>query len=211
MRTIRKGTEPASLTEYRCAPGANYDDYRDRATLRASLVDEQRGLCCYCLSRIRPGLREVKIEHWHCQADYRAQQLDYSNLLGACMGNDGKRGRDLHCDSQKGDRDLSRNPADPAHRVEDLIRFSSSGQVLSDDAGWDTELTHVLNLNLPFLTNNRKATLRAFTEALPKRGPLTRPALGKWLREWNGESGTGELPPYCQVVVFWLRKRLARP
>ncbi len=52
MRTILKGREPASLTEHRATPGADYDGYRDKDTLRAHLVAEQRGLCCYCLSRI---------------------------------------------------------------------------------------------------------------------------------------------------------------
>jgi hypothetical protein len=63
MRTILKGVEPASLTEYRSAPGTGYDGYRDKDTLRAHLVKEQRGLCCYCLSRIRAERDSTKVEH----------------------------------------------------------------------------------------------------------------------------------------------------
>jgi len=51
----------------------------------------------------------MKIEHWHSQDRYEAEQLDYGNLLGACMGNEGKAHWDQHCDTRKGDRDLSRN------------------------------------------------------------------------------------------------------
>ena len=97
------------------------------------------------------------------------------------------------------------------HRVEEVIRFGGDGRVSSDDPAFDRELNEVLNLNLAFLMNNRKAVLTAFKDALPRSGALRRPTLEKWLRHWNGESGTGELQAYCQVIVYWLRKRLARP
>jgi uncharacterized protein (TIGR02646 family) len=174
-------------------------------------VDEQGGLCCYCLSRIRAEHGKMKIEHWHSQDNYPAEQLAYSNMLGACMGNEGKLTRDQHCDTRKGNRDISRNPANEMHRIDELIRFGGDGRVSSDDPVFDDELNRVLNLNSPFLISNRKQVLRAFTDALPKAGALQRPQLERWLRDWNGESGAGELNVYCQVVVYWLRKRLARP
>jgi len=83
MRTIQKGPEPATLTQYRQQPDAVYDNYGNKADLRAALVAEQRGLCCYCQSRIRATPAHMKIEHWQCQADHPARQLDFSNLLGA--------------------------------------------------------------------------------------------------------------------------------
>jgi hypothetical protein len=60
------------------------------------------------------------------------------------------------------------------------------------------------------LKNNRKAVLEAFKAALVKRGNLPRPTLERWLRERNGEVDAGELEPFCQILVYWLRKRLAR-
>lgn len=211
MRTIVKGREPASLAEYRASRGANYGAYRDKDALRTSLVNEQRGLCCYRLSRIRPEIGSMKIEHWHSQERHDAEQLDYTNLLASCMGNEGKRRRDQHCDTQKGMSEISRNPANPLHRVEEMISFGGDGSVSSVDPTFCRELDEVLNLNLAFLKNNRKATLGAFMDALPKAGELRRHRLERWLREWNGESGNGDLQPFCQVVVYWLRKRLARP
>lgn len=211
MRAIVKGAGPTSLAEHRANPGADYNNYQDKGALRTHLVNEQRGLCCYCLSRVRAEHSQMKIEHWHCQDNYPAEQLDYSNLLGACMGNEGAPAKYQHCDTRKGNRSLSRNPANPLHWVEGMIRFGGDGRVYSADPIFDAELDEVLNLNLAFLKNNRKAILTAFTDAMPKSGELRRPALEKWLRGWNGESGTGELHPYCQVVVYWLRKRLSRP
>jgi hypothetical protein len=42
------------------------------------------------------------------------------------------------------------------------------------------------------------------------RGGFSRDQLERRLREWNGDDGVDDLKPYCQVVVHWLRKRLAR-
>jgi uncharacterized protein (TIGR02646 family) len=209
MRSIQKGREPASLTGHRAATGTDYDGYRDKETLGSFLVNEQRGLCCYCLSRIRAERDSTKIEHWHSKA-YLAERLDYSSLLAACMGNEGHPGKDQHCDTRKGDRDLSRNPANPLDRVEDMIRFTGDGRIVSSDPVFDAQLNNVLNLNLPFLINNRKETLNAFKDALVKRGQLPQTAVEEWLRQWNGEEDTDELQPFCQVVVYWLRKRLRR-
>jgi uncharacterized protein (TIGR02646 family) len=211
MRTILKGREPASLVEYRAAGGTTYENYQDKDTLRTHLIAEQRGLCCYCLSRIRADPGKMKIEHWHSQEHYRTQQLDYSNLLAACMGHEGSPGRDQHCDTRKANQDLSRNPANPMHRVEDLIQFRGDGQIVSSDPAFDAELNSVLNLNVAFLKNNRKETLNAFQYVLAKFGELPRTQLEKWLRDWNGESSDRELREFCQVVVYWLRKRLRRP
>jgi uncharacterized protein (TIGR02646 family) len=210
MRTIRKAAEPRSLTEHRLTLGADYDSYRDKEDLRTCLVQEQRGLCCYCMAPIRPERGAMKVEHWHSQKYHEDEQLDYSNLLAACIGNDGRRNSDRHCDTSKGDRDISRNPANPLHHVEDLTHFAGDGRIVSNDPIFDAELSEVLNLNLPFLVNNRKAVLDAFKGGLAKRGNLSRALLEKWLQDWNGESSIGELRPYCQVVVYWLRKRLSR-
>jgi hypothetical protein len=152
----------------------------------------------------------MNIEHWHSQHRHPSEQLDYRNLLGACLGNEGQPRKLQHCDERKRDDDLSRNPADPVHHIESAVRFEGDGQISSPDHAFDRELNDVLNLNVAFLKNNRKATLDGFKLTLQKRGPLQRHTLERWLRDWNGESHSGELQPYCQVVVYWLKKRLAR-
>lgn len=165
MRAIRKGREPRSLTEYRASGAAKFDDFYDKATLQLALSAEQRGLCCYCLSRM-PDVRGMKIEHWHSQSEFRKEQLDYSNLLGACMGGEGQPPSKQHCDTRKANRVLSRNPANPAHTIENFIGFKSDGRIVSSDPVWETELNEGLSLNLSFLKNSRKRALDGFTESL---------------------------------------------
>ena len=205
MRTIRKHREPHSLSAHKKQPYADYDNYTDKDILRQSLVDEQRGLCCYCQSRIRSDSSGMKIEHWQCQDRYPDRQLDYRNLLGACLGGYGSSEREQHCDTRKGNSDLCFCPADPIHPIEHRIKFLGNGEIASDNEAINAALNDILNLNLKKLVNNRKAVLDAFKDRLG-RGKFNP---GRELQKWNG-SQHGELPEYAQVVVYWLEKRLAR-
>ena len=208
MRNIAKGGEPESLTLHRMSPHATYANYQAKAELRNFLVQEQRGLCCYCMRRIRKEGGGTTTEHWHPQSRYPKEQLDYKNLLATCSGiTNGY----LHCDASKANKNLSGNPADPQDRVEERIRYKPNGEIASDDTNFDAELTGILNLNLPFLVNNRKAVLNGFAESLGKKGaaPLKRRELENLIKKWSGQGG-GDLDEYCQVIIYWLQKRLRR-
>ena len=120
MRDIAKEPEPRSLTEHRAGEHCDYDNYQGKDELRQTLVREQRGLCCYCMGRIRADRDSMKIEHWKCLDRFPGDQLNYQNLLGACFGGEGQPSNKQHCDTQKGSRDLRWNPADPEHPIEPL-------------------------------------------------------------------------------------------
>lgn len=207
MKNITKLCEPRSLTEHKKQPYADYDNYGEKDDLRKSLVKEQKGLCCYCMSRIRPNGKEMKIEHWQCQDNYSTRQLDYSNLLGACLGGQGRPSKKQHCDTKKGNSDLSFNPADPSCDVESLFRFLGNGRIEAFDPGINTEINDILNLNYSLLIQNRKSVLDAFKQRLGK-GKVN-PA--KELPKWDG-SCSDELEPFSQVqvIVYYLRKKLKR-
>lgn len=205
MRTIQKGQEPTTLTQHRQQPNADYDNYADKKALRLALVAEQRGLCCYCQSRIRATPEDMKIEHWQCQANYPGRQLEFSNLLGACLGGHGRPERDQHCDTLKGNNALNFSVCDTAHPIERQIRFLGNGRIESDDAAINAALNDVLNLNWARLVSNRKAVLDAFKQRLG-RGDFN---ATKELQKWNG-SQAGDLPEFAQVMVFWLGKKIAR-
>lgn len=210
MRTINKRSEPNSLTQHRCSADASFENYPAKDDLRRSLVAAQRGICCYCLSRIRPEPGAMKIEHWHSQSTCPEEQLAYSNLLASCRGGDGHSREVQHCDTFKGDKNLSVNPANPSSGIEARVRFLSNGRIQAEDDPFQRELEEILNLNLPFLINNRKAALDEFTKSLRKTGSLTSSGLERLRRRWNGESHNSDLVPFCQAIIYWLNKKLAR-
>jgi uncharacterized protein (TIGR02646 family) len=210
MRNIHKNPEPTSLTQHRCNTNTGYDNYAEKDDLRESLVNEQRGICCYCMQRIYPNLEHMKIEHNRSQSPnkFPQKQLDYGNLLGACLGGTGKPRRDQHCDTRKGDDDISFNPADPANNVERLFKFPGSGRIEANDPQLQSEIDNILNLNHPRLVNNRKAMIDSFTQLL-RSGKARNVDFSKHLANWEGKDG-GQLDPFCQVIVYYLRKKIAK-
>jgi uncharacterized protein (TIGR02646 family) len=213
MRQISKGAEPASLTAHRQTPHCDYANYGRKDNLRNALVTEQRGICCYCMGRVRNEPMAMKIEHWRCRSGHPAEQLSYRNLLGACLGGDGQPLHLQHCDTRKGDRELDWNPADAAHRIETRVRYELDGSIHAHDPGFNAQLNDVLNLNLPVLKNNRKGVYDAVlewwhSERTKGQGPVPRHRIE---RERNRHAAGGaQLSPYGQVAVWLLDQKLAR-
>lgn len=208
MRAIIKGPEPPSLIAHRQNPPCDYDNYPDKGALRHALATEQRGLCCYCMGRIRPNANAMKIEHWRSRRRYRDQQLVYGNLLGACLGGEGQPPHKQHCDTRKGNRDLLWNPAEPAHAIEARVKYDPDGTIKSNDAIFDSQLNQVLNLNLASLKNHRKGVLDAVLEWWRRHGPVPRHRIEREIHRYAPMHG--QLTPYRQVAVWWLSRKLAR-
>ena len=209
MRNIQKKDEPHCLTQHRCQAHSDYDNFDGKQELRDSLISEQGGICAYCMQRIRSSVGDMKIEHWHCRDCYQSEQLVYGNLLGVCLGGEGWPEKYQHCDTHKGNDDLCKNPANLAHNVEAVIRYLGDGRIKADDEIFDRELNEVLNLNHPLLINNRKAVLKSFQESLARTGNLGSAPIQRKIDQWSQPAG-GNLEPFCMVVVYWLRKRMAR-
>lgn len=213
MKAIAKGVEPRSLTEHRNANPEDYEGYGDKNTLRDYLLDEQRGICCYCMSRIQNEPKRMKVEHWLCQDHYRADRLRYGNLLGACPGNEGFPPHLTHCDTSKRNKNLLWNPAEAAHRIEAHIWYDGNGTIRSYNQTFDSELNSVLNLNLHWLKRNRKEALDGIMawwkhEKARIHGPVPRALFIRKRKKLV--PATGELIPFCQVAAWWIDLRLAK-
>jgi hypothetical protein len=154
----------------------------------------------------------MRIEHWRSQENYPEDQLKYLNLLGGCKGGEGQPHHLEHCDKRKGDANLEWNPADPTHHVETRISYASDGTILTNEALFNDQLNHVLNLNLPLIKNNRKGVLTALLywwkqEKERCRGPVPKVSVERQVEQWARPAA--ELVPYSQVAVWWLREKLA--
>lgn len=206
--------EPSCLTQHRLQAHATYANLPEpcKQNTRESLVREQRGLCCYCMGRITASSNSMKIEHWACQNGSR-RDLQYDNLLGACLGGEGQPGKLQHCDTKKGNLDLRYNPAKPSDMIESRIRYEIDGAIRSNDDEFDEQLCAVLNLNISWLKANRKAVLDAViawwkNEKGRRRGPVSKASFQQERNRYAPAGG--ELTPYCQVAAWWLDQRLSK-
>ncbi|MEX2566994.1 MAG: hypothetical protein WD431_13705 [Cyclobacteriaceae bacterium] len=157
MKRIVKGNEPASLTQHRASQHSSYANLNTN-DVRPSLLAEQGHLCCYCMKRIPESHKSPgsKIEHFLCQDNHRQEELNYSNMLLACLGNEGAPKRLQTCDSFKGNRSFSINPSTNGRNIEDLINYKANGEIYSTDEQLNAELDSVLNLNVQSLKRNRQ-------------------------------------------------------
>lgn len=217
MRVIRKGQEPRSLAEHRSSAAASYDNLSLSAKqdLRKALAREQGHLCCYCMSRIDPGPERVvmKVEHWASQTRNPELQLVYSNLLGACIGGEGSPHGEQHCDTRKGNSEITVDPRAPSRHAEEL-RYSHDGTISSPATEIDQQLNEQLNLNTPKLKNNRKEALHEFLRRLQdKHGKSAWPegAIEREIVLRSTFDKKGKLAPYAGVMLSWLRRRTGRP
>jgi len=209
MKKINKNNEPIELRRYRASPEAIYDGPGFdpvKKKIRTALLTEQGFLCAYCMSAISE--ESMKIEHFQCQASHADLQLDYNNLLGCCIGNEGQPGKQQTCDTRKGSRQLKYSPSRTPH-IENLIDYKSSGKISSCEEEFLTQIEHVLNLNQKWLVRNRKAALEGIREQLGrKRGTRTRVELKSLLNRYNNVNQEGKLEPYTGVIVQYLSKKM---
>ena len=212
MKQIKKGMQPASLIRHCSQPSASYENYSEKAELRQALLEEQGYICCYCMGRISSDekSRKMKIEHWASQSKYPSKQLDYGNLLGACLGNEGARPKKQHCDTRKGDHDIQINPADKTKSCEQLIRYRSSGELYSDNPDVDQDINETLNLNIAALTRARSDALLTVVEKLNQAFPRKTWPSAAIRRELDQIESLhcGRYLPFCQYVATYLRRRL---
>jgi uncharacterized protein (TIGR02646 family) len=206
---ITKGAEPTSLTLHRARHTAeapsDYGNYPAKDDLRVLLVSEQKALCCYCTGRLNNEPLQMKIEHWQCQANYPQLQLTYGNLLGACLGDEGKSPDDQHCDTKKANLDLKWNPANTAHAIEARLRHLVDGTVESPDVEFNAQLNDVLGLNLSYLKSSRKAVLDSVLDWW-RSTPNARQKLQRQIDHRTGS--TAQYQPFSPVAVWFLRQKL---
>lgn len=164
MRSVHKSKPgPQCLDEYTL--GTDWDDVLKscKDDVRKRLVDDQRGICCYCMARIR--VDAMKVEHFLAQSKHLDKRTDWTNLLGACVGGDGGPREFRSCDTQKQNEDIQLHPLDP--NLGARIRYSADGKVQSSEHQDDLDAR--LNLNHARLVNNRIAAWKRYRIMLERK------------------------------------------
>lgn len=202
MIRIYKKDVPKELVEYEKSENASYEGFTQKEAIKHSLMEEQFGLCAYCMGRIND--ENMKIEHFKCQSNFPESQLDYHNMLGCCKGNEGMPYKQQTCDTHKGDKPLSLNPSLESDFDKMQIYYSAEGKICSLNEEFDKEINEVLNLNTGLLKNNRKAMIDSVKKTLSKKsGDRTKSEIEKLIKKYESDH-----KPYCGAALYYLRKKL---
>lgn len=134
------------------------------------MIEEQHGLCAYCMARINGEWNEklqkyrTEIEHYLPQSSHQARDLDYLNLLGVCNGNAGYPKHKQHCDKSKAEQIIAVNPLSPD--CETNVTFKRNGEIASSSKAIEIDLIKILNLNEQTLVKNRQVVIKHLYESL---------------------------------------------
>lgn len=199
-----------------------YENFRDKDSLRNSLLRDQGYLCGFCMGRIGTNPLSTKIAHLfprnppeqkHKERVERENlDLDYYNMMATCDGGEGLPPRQQHCDTKQGNHILRINPMDQRKNCEEMIKYTSDGQINSDDPEIRHDLQETLNLNEEIVKRNRKmayeTVLRQLSEKFPNKS-FTRRQLENEIDRYS-QLKNGKYAPYCQYVIYFLQKKLSR-
>ncbi|HEU6437684.1 MAG TPA: retron system putative HNH endonuclease [Nitratidesulfovibrio sp.] len=211
MIDINKTNEPDALKRFkRHNRGLGLESFDDlesgvKRKIKKTLLKEQGHVCCYCMSRI--AYESMRVEHFKSQSNHPTLRLDYGNMLAACNGNSSKSHECQHCDTFKGQAEITCNPS--KEHIESTISYLSDGTIKSSNAKWNEELNNTLNLNsnMHFLKRNRKSIKDAIDTALCSK-KLTKQKIIEFLSKNTTKDKDGKLIEYCGVAVYFLKKRL---
>ena len=209
MRLIKKGKEPNSLTIYKKQNNAYYDGC-NKSDIRKALLIEQGHLCAYCMKRISEA--NMTIEHYEPQSNISEKDaLDYSKMLGVCLGNRSSKKEHQTCDAHRGNQYLTVNPFDKTSIG--LIKYDNNGKIYSDnpDINIDLEVTLNLNCKQVLLMKNRKKallSLKIYLSQLKPNGKWSKEFLQKILAHYEASDENGRFEPYSGILLYYLSKKL---
>ena len=219
MKQIIKLAEPNSFVQHRASQFADFDNIplHVKNELRQNLLSEQGYICCYCMKRIPEHASPyMKVEHFRCQDNFAEMQLTYSNLFGACTGNEGQPKIKQTCDTRKGNTGLTINPLSALRNCETLFKYNSEGEIssINGDVEIDRQLNEVLNLNMQTLKDGRSEIYLEVQDRVrleSKRSKKDKASFVRFLEQEKArwlERTDNKYRPYCSVAVYYLTKKI---
>ncbi|MGB5989394.1 MAG: retron system putative HNH endonuclease [Marinifilaceae bacterium] len=220
MRHIKKGKEPKVLTDHKKDGNTLYKGL-NITDIQQQLLQEQRGLCAYCMCRIDAiagRTPNMQVEHVKCRTNYPDDELEYVNMLGVCFGGEKNNMMQPHCDKSKdkGEVHYELRKLDPLNiAVESMLTFLPTGTVVAVNNDKDVIMDiKALNLNEMYTRINREKISQSIKEEYKIVCKSENKAkviqfLEKNLIKWTSCNKNGFLPEYNIVAIKFLKKKLA--
>lgn len=211
MRGSVKGREPEELRAWKeLQRDAGIEpEYRAlqrpvRDAMLRSLFEEQTGQCVYCGRGVSlDRVDTYHVEHFRPQRreEYRALQLEYSNLFLSC-GPEAEHGPRETCGNKKGDWFDEGCHIEPApESCAERFRFRSSGDITGDGTAEATEMIEVLNLNHRELATERQNLIETLDHQLNEGEPRHHV-----LQDYLDTDRRGARPSFANVAIGYLNR-----
>lgn len=207
MRKINKSYPPRDFENFKQnfkkkeGRDATFNDLlgAEKRKLKEELIQEQYGLCCYCMKKI--DWYNSHVEHFIPRSLCHDKEMDYYNLLASCNG---YKEKEENCGHKKEDwysESLTVSPM--SDECEKVFKFSPDGRIFSD-AMKGKETIRNLELDNELLRRARKTAIFIsgfFDDALDedRRKEL--------IEEYNTPID-GELPAFCKAVTYCLENEI---
>lgn len=126
-----------------------FDNEFPKNDVKAVLIHEQRGLCAYCMKRIRVDSHS-RVEHLVPLSADKEKAIDYNNMLGVCDGGEKALGQQRHilcCDAHKKETEMCTSPLNKVQM--DKIAYKPDGTIYTDprDDSVENDINETLQLN----------------------------------------------------------------
>lgn len=206
VRRIDKCPEPVSLTTYKRRGKQRLDNDAPRQELREALCQEQRFICAFCQSRIMPDAQKMRIAHVIPQGSSGGARLavEWTNLVGACTGGDGKPSKEYHCDKKQENNRIPER-LDPVRLQEGTVSFDANARLVSCEPSVQNAIDNILGLNIGKLTNMRNNILNTLRYVLADDCTDTR--IEEEIRRLDDPKAS-ELTVCVDYLLWRLRERL---
>ncbi len=246
MRKITKSHAPKELQAFNTQyPNASYEQLKNESIIdeknepvldnngkqkklknivRAALVKEQGGICCYCMQRLKEN--KTVIEHFKPQSIHTGEnnttdlRTDYTNLFASCDGGKKTSTANLYCDNNKKKSELSvlKNLSTTGFNTQKrTFTYNRNFKIHSKNTALKKEIETVLNLNCLHLVNKRKGVWNSITRDLRNKAGIKnwedskKPAvldLAKELRDKHKKRNKdGLFYPFCEMIVYRLERK----
>ena len=185
-----------------------------KQALQDVIVIEQGYICAYCNRRIHEQLPEddeqLRMDHLKSKDKYPDKTLDYYNLVGCCYGDQREKGRvapprSIHCDVSKDNDDIPTAIFPTNLSCEQVLIYSSAGEISSTDINVKEAIEKTLNLNCEKLRGNREKVLIPFVDMDIAYDEAER------LIQHYQTFIDDKLEPYCGVIIGYLRQNYILP
>lgn len=191
--------------------------------VKKTLIHEQKGLCAYCMRRIRMDSHS-RVEHFVPLSKDKEKAIDYNNMLSVCDGGEkieGKQGHILCCDAHKKETVIRTSPLNKMQM--DKIAYSLDGTIYTEpkDDAMEKDINEILLLNgirkkdgsfrdtsTELLKGRRDAYDRArrMMELLNKRGKCTSTSVKRIIDNLQKKE---EQEEYVGVKLYYFGKKYA--